>query len=244
MKEMLVVSGWGYPASVWDPVKEQLSSDYQVTVLDLFQLDEEATFPSTTSNISPYARALQRKLEALKPDVVLGWSMGGIILLEVLLSGFEYNFEPLVLATTPRFIQPAQAVFPGVENQRLRAMQIGFEATPASILADFYEFSAHPAEVRLDPERVKKIAVNNETALVRGLQYLSQVDLTAGLKNLNRLLTVLHGREDQVVPPAAGRYLADNLSHSQFEILPGGHALPSTHSQKLAERLKSLLEIG
>lgn len=240
-KKILCVSGWGYPASSWAPLEKQLPESIQSVVIDQFSLEAEQPITSGRAEISAYAQNLRRKIVESNPDIVAGWSLGGVVLLEALIHESLPPFKALVLGATPRFVRSSgESVYPGVKNKRLRAMQLQLETEPVTVLENFYQLAAYPAEPRLDPEEIERLVRKFRAALLNGLDYLGRTDLTGKLAQINRSLLVLHGSDDQVVQPAAGRALAKNLKNARFELLAGGHSLPLTRPEILVERLTKL----
>ena len=65
-----------------------------------------------------------------------------------------------------------------------------------------------------------------------GLQILATADLRESLSVIDLPALIIHGAEDSICPPAAGRYLAENIPGARLELLEGmGHAPFLSHPE-------------
>ncbi|GEM_PF-5319614 len=237
MSKILFLSGWGYPASVFSDLKEQLQPEHHLTVIDQVDLEAEDQSGSKEVCYFPYARNLTEIIRREKPDLVAAWSMGGIILLEALAAGKLPPFEVLLIGATPRFVQQNPQSLAGVKEKFLRAMSLKLKQQPEQVLNDFHKLAAHPDKPEQVAEISREMLRDEEGELLRGLVYLHRINLIEDLPKINRFLTVVHAEKDRIVPPAAAQYLVEQLSNAALNFVSGGHAFPLTRSDQFVELL-------
>jgi pimeloyl-ACP methyl ester carboxylesterase len=64
--------------------------------------------------------------------------------------------------------------------------------------------------------------------------------LDRGLQQIETPAVVIQGASDHLVKPACGRRLAALLPHARLRLVSGGHMVPYTHPQVVAEAVRSL----
>jgi pimeloyl-[acyl-carrier protein] methyl ester esterase len=79
-----------------------------------------------------------------------------------------------------------------------------------------------------------------------GLTVLATTDLREMLSEIDRQVLLIHGDEDKICPPGAGRYLMERLPNARLlEYAGAGHALPLSRPDEFNGRIRELLlEIG
>jgi pimeloyl-ACP methyl ester carboxylesterase len=64
--------------------------------------------------------------------------------------------------------------------------------------------------------------------------------LDRGIPQIEVPAVVIQGASDQLVKPACGRRLAALLPHARLQLVSGGHMVPYTHPQAVADAVRSL----
>lgn len=161
------------------------------------------------------------------PDVIAGWSLGGMVAIETVLA--RDLAVPLVLiSTTAKFCSGADWDH-GLNRSAVRSLKLGLRRDRSATLESFYRDCRSPAT---DP------ADQSTPELEAGLDYLLETDLRARVSNLSSPTLVLHGGLDPVIPPAASAFLARQIGGSVRHIDPIiGHALPIARADWVAERI-------
>jgi pimeloyl-[acyl-carrier protein] methyl ester esterase len=225
--DLVLLHGWALNGGVWQQTARTLSTHYRVTLLDLPGHGHSAGLPEGGYTLPRLAEAVAAALPAR--CVLAGWSLGGMVALELALD-FPARLERLVLIdSTPRFVADADwpdalghAVLDGFA-ERLRQ---DYRATVGRFLA-LQVLNAEGARDTLASlrERMAEAPPPDPRALEGGLDILRHASLVPRLRELRVPLTIIHGARDTLVPVAAARALAARLPGSALHVIEGaGHA--------------------
>jgi pimeloyl-ACP methyl ester carboxylesterase len=160
--EILWIHGWATSANVWQPSIQRIT-DYHHHVLDFSQCISESDF----------IQVLRNKLAELnRPVSVVGWSLGGMILLQHLLETSDPLIQrAIIVDATLCFVdRRARLGWPEFVLRRMQANIISGETNQT--LVQFFAKMSLPSDVQLRPETDFSTSV-----LVAGLEYLIQTDL-------------------------------------------------------------------
>jgi pimeloyl-[acyl-carrier protein] methyl ester esterase len=213
----------------------RVSSSYEITA-------------KKTSGISSYAKGLQsavgRPEQKDNSCVVVGWSAGGLVALEVACENPDLLEGLVLIAATPKFC--AEEGYPwGIAARNVRAMILEIKRDPKAVLDRFFQDVSWPA---VEPESSRNEKVNAARhmgiePLVHGLQYLQKTDLRDRLKALEIPILIIHGRKDRIVPWQAGAWLNHSLPNSRIIIHEGiGHDICERQPVVLASEIMEFLE--
>jgi pimeloyl-[acyl-carrier protein] methyl ester esterase len=177
------------------PLADLLAADFDVQILTSANVLAENAIP--------------------KADFVAGWSMGGMLAIELLPVSCR---KLILLASTARFCS-TDGYDCGVPQKVLRHMIAQLKRDPAATLEEFYKNVNDPDPVR--PCASVKAPVNQ---LVEGLEYLIAADLRRKVPQIKIPVLLLHGEKDRIIPPEASDWLAQHLPIATCLRLPNdGH---------------------
>lgn len=183
------------------------------------------TLPSLADDIGAW-------LAAVVPGPVLlgGWSLGGMVAVE-LAARAELTIDKLLLiATTPRFTTAADWPH-GLPATQVHALRRNLERRFEATLGDFFALTFADGEA--DAERLRAIrafavrpgSLPDRDAAAAFLDLLAEQDQRALLTRIGCPTLVVHGTLDRVTPVGAGRALAAALSQGRLqEVATAGHA--------------------
>jgi pimeloyl-[acyl-carrier protein] methyl ester esterase len=214
MTTLVFFHGWGASGRVWQ--RQAAAFGHRMPVLT-------PTVPVWEVGwFSEYLRGLD-----LQACLLVGWSLGGMLLLEALSQLTDPPPGGMVLVgVAPVFTQRPDYPWgqpPGV----VRAMRRGLTKNPPQVLAEFAEQCLAPGEAACASQAREAFAVPAAAdTLAAGLDYLLQCDLRPLFPRLPAGAVVIQGQADRIVDPAQGRFLQEHLSEARLNILPAAGHLP------------------
>lgn len=231
--------GWGQSASAWFRQRDSFGDAC------FLNLPGHGGTPETTDWVTWLAGRLPDA-----PFILIGWSLGGMLALKVAAQANMHQnlLRGLVLVgTTPCFA--SRNDWPhGCAPQVLEGFQQGIEAAEAvrqRAMERFFALMLHgDALARSEYRALARQAVDRRrpptpTALKQGLLLLQTMDLRHELGEVRVPTLVIHGENDAVVPPGAGRYLAEHIDDATWLGLPGcGHA-PQMTAKEFNNKLEA-----
>ena len=209
---MILLHGWGADGAVWAPQIHAFQNRLQVQAPDIPVWD-------------PAWLAAYLQKFSLPDCLLVGWSLGGMLLLEVLsrqlasLGGLVLVGVPAVFCSRPDhpWGQPPAAV---------RAMRRALKSEPRKVLQDFAGSCLGPEEGAFQEEVISLFPGGEGANLAAGLDYLLNQDLRPLLANLAAAATIIQGDQDRIVPPEQARFLHKHLPGSSLRLLPDAGHLP------------------
>lgn len=254
---LILIAGWAHTERALEPIASAFQeAGYEVEVKSTWRLlsevdkatwqgsGQEGSVCEENSGLSGYAEGLKEILEKQgAPCVVVGWSAGGMVALEVAGQHPEL-IERLVLIGATAKLCADNGYLCGVAARNVRAMMLDIRKNPRGVLDRFFQDVSWPA-VESEWFRNKKVKEAHNMGiepLVHGLRYLQKTDLRNRLKGVKIPTLIIHGREDRIVPWQAAEWLDDSLPDSRIIIHEGvGHDLGGRQSAILAPEIIEFL---
>lgn len=229
-KPLVMLHGWSMSSVVFNEVAPLLAEKYRVLCPDLPGHGFSAVLPGC--QLSDMAAVICEWIKAISlADVALfGWSLGGQVALQVAIENRVKVDKLLLVATTPCFCQKEDWQH-GLPATQIRALDRNLGRCYEKTLGDFFNLQFMDED--LSKERYRQIltfAVRTgrlpEVSIAREiLKILGQADLRTALPTLKTPTTILHGDLDQIIPLAAGEYLAESMPNASLSRFSGvGHA--------------------
>jgi pimeloyl-[acyl-carrier protein] methyl ester esterase len=214
MTTLALFHGWGASGRIWE--RQAAAFGHRLTVLT-------PTLPAWEAG---WVADFLRKLP-LRECLLVGWSLGGMLLLAALsrLTGPPPGGVILV-GVAPVFTRRPDYSW-GQPPAVVRAMRRALKENPQPVLAKFAERCLAPGEADFISQAREAFASSDTTGnLATGLDYLLTQDLRALLPRLPGGGVIIQGQEDRIVDPAQGRFLHEQLPGSRLNLLPGAGHLP------------------
>jgi pimeloyl-[acyl-carrier protein] methyl ester esterase len=229
-RPLVLLHGWATSASAFSELVAMLADDFRLLVPDL---------PGHGVS-SP---AVQNDLESIAPVALGGWSLGGMLALEMARQKPQRIDRLLLIGTSPRFTSGDDWTF-GLPEVQVRALGRNLARRFETTLADFFNLAFAGEDISKERLRairsfaVKQGPLPDPVAAMELLNGFSEQNQLEFLSHIDQPALVIHGGLDHVTPLAAGRYLAERLPHGEFLEFPGvGHGPFLSRPQEVVDRI-------
>ncbi|MCF6209425.1 MAG: pimeloyl-ACP methyl ester esterase BioH [Gammaproteobacteria bacterium] len=242
--DLVLLHGWGMNADIWDGVVPMLAKQHRVTGVDLPGHGRSGD-PGSDYSLPAQAKKIAEILPA--GSILVGWSLGGLLALQVALD-FPRRIKALVLvASSPRFVRAGDwpdamdgDVLRGFANE----LQSDFTKTIKRFLAIQVLGSEHAREeLRWLRERVFAHGEPDRKALASGLDILMTADFRDRLPQLQCPTLLMSGERDTLFPVQAARRTQALLADAALHVIQGaGHAPFLSHPEEFVCVLQEFLD--
>ena len=234
MKKILLVHGWNHDnytrsgcTDAWSNRSrfvEALSAHFDVVRFNLpgFCGEKEPERPWV---LSDFTRYLDQVIQKEKPDITLGYSFGGAVLLHWMAVPGDKTVKAFLVSP---------AILRRYEN---KSVSIGWlkAVLPERLIVlarDFYLVS-----VVRNPYYAKASSVMRET-----YRNIVGLDLREDLLKVSDELVLIYGEKDSTTPPGPVKdFLALRKSHHKLHVIEnGGHDIANTHTDELVSVIVNL----
>lgn len=228
---LLLVPGMLNDERVWAGVAQALADVAQVRVA---RVTTQATIPAMAQD----AWALLADLPPEAPVVLVGFSMGGYVAIEMLARPQRRLRAAALVATSAR---PESPQGQAMREKSIAALQGDFARTVQGIA----QWGSHePTPALLQALTAMMLDVGAETAVRQTRAIMARGDHREALARLDLPVHVLCGAADRITPPALSQELAALIPHARFhEIEKAGHMLPLEQPDQVAALLRPLCEL-
>jgi len=241
--DLVLLHGWALHGGMWGPWIDELARHSRLHIVDL-PGHGRSPWPPDASSLADLARAVSPIVP--KGAAVLGWSLGGMVALE-LARRRPADIEALVLvATTPCFLARedwAGGMSPAVLEGFAGGLASDYKRTIANFLA-LQTWGDERASQALRSLRTS-LSTHGEPdprALAAGLGILRAADLRDALPRITAPTLVIAGEHDRITPATAGRELASLLPAARFiQVDKAGHAPFLSHPGQVLDLVQSFL---
>jgi len=229
--DIVLLHGWGLHGGIWSASEENLpqhlAQRYRVTTIDLpgHGLSDDGNDGFTLMSA---VIALAELIPA--QTIVIGWSLGGLIALQLALVRPDLVRRLVLISSTACFHQTPdwQAA---MKATTLRGFAAALQENQHDTVQRFLALQVHGSSNERQQLRLLKQAIAarppaRPAALHSGLKILEQADLRSSLDAIGQPVLLIYGQHDRIVPPAAGAAMDMLLPQSSYHILPGGGHAP------------------
>lgn len=220
--ELAFLHGWASGPEVWVHQEKYFSQERLVKV----NYHQGVSNARCDYGPSLYAAAaleiIDRKTHG--QPLLLGWSLGAVVALELALLVPEKIKGLILVGGTSCFTQAA-GYSAGLPRVLVERMKKRLARNVDQTLEEFYSlmFTAEERQAGFEEQfrqEVFRQGLNwSKEELVAGLDYLLERDWRYGLNRIDVPVLIVHGETDEICPAAAGLYLHENLNNSHFTLL-------------------------
>ncbi len=220
MKPIVFLHGWAQSSQIWFQQRETFAD---AQFLNLPGHGGAADAPS-----EKWVDVIAGQLP--KSCVLVGWSLGGMLAIE-LLHRFPERIAGLALvAATPRF-RKGEGWSCGCDDTLFSAFETAVNSDSSRQLNRFFAMMLHADGLsRSDYNRLAREGVDRAHPVTRGglqagLELLGSLDLRDSVERIGVPILVVHGQADAVVSVDAGRWLSESIAGAESRFLADtGHA--------------------
>ncbi len=236
--DLVLLHGWALHGGMWGPWLDELARRARLHVVDLPGHGCSA-WPAGVRDLAGLSRAVFPAVP--RGAAVLGWSLGGMVALELARQHPRHLRALVLVATTPRFLVGPDWEH-GLRHDVLDEFSAGLAGDYRRTVQNFLALQTRGDEHALETLRTLRglLLTHGEpdpAALAAGLGILREADLREALPRVTLPALVVAGEHDRLTPPGAGQALASALPAARFRLVErSGHAPFLSHpGEMLAE---------
>ena len=230
-----MIHGWGFDSGVFNSLIEILENRFRIQTIDLPGYgDQNLIGKSSLSDLTLFVSD-----QVSEPAVYLGWSMGGLIALELAKKHPSKVKKLILLTSTPCFAKKENWSY-AMDRSVLENFVSAYNKEPELTLDKFsYLASEGNINSRNWIRELKKLSSKvDPVALEQGLQILLNTDLREGLKDLQIPTMMIFGEKDSLVPVGVEKEIRLLNEAISTKIINGsGHTPFLTDTKLVAETI-------
>lgn len=240
MINLVLIHGWGCDSRTWQPVLESLQSFASITLIDLPGFGASPVVPEFSLDAVLDKIATQLPRDA----VIMGWSLGGMLAVQ-LASRFPERIRGVItLATNLKFVAAADypAAMPSAINRQFNQ---GFAQDSQATLK---LFGGLLVQGDADERGLLKQLRRNHIGAVtdnwlQALQLLTELDNRTAFAKLVQPGLHLFAHNDALVPVAAAELMRQNNPQQEIKIFEStAHAVHWSKPEAVVEYVASFLK--
>lgn len=240
MINLVLIHGWGCDSRTWQPLLESLQKIASVTLIDL------PGFGSAPALSEFSLDAVLGKIERQLPakSVVMGWSLGGMLAVQLAARFPERIDAVITLATNVKFVADKTylSAMPRAINRQFNE---SFAQDPQATLKLFCGLLAQGDEnERSLLKQLRRNEIGSVTEnWVQALQLLSSLDNRHAIAQLRQPCVHMYAEKDALVPVAAVNAIKEiNPHHDVMVFEQTAHALHWSQPHKLVDCIALFLK--
>lgn len=221
-KNVIFISGWASESSIWDNLVSKIDSPHNCICIPWYKL------------INSDDIVKDMNIDHNQEYMIAGWSLGGMLAIQACIANEKLFSELILISSTARMIEDTG--YEGTPAKAIKAMRLKLKKDRFALLNDFAANCVTDNKELFAgflQESTKSITTEQ---LIDGLEYLEKTDLRNNLQKISLPTLIIHAENDNIIHYNNAVYLNNNIGNSTLATLKiGGHALPFSASDKLAE---------
>jgi pimeloyl-[acyl-carrier protein] methyl ester esterase len=241
--DLVLLHGWALHGGMWGPWLDELARHARLHIVDL-PGHGHSPWSDGLKGLPELARAVGQHVP--REASLLGWSLGGMIALELARQAPGLAGALILVATTPKFVAGDDWEH-GMQAAVLGEFARGLAGDHRATVQNFLALQTRGDERSLETLRLLRRNLEahgppDTRALEAGLEILSTTDLREALAGIALPTLVIAGDHDRLTPPGAGRALAAALPQARYREIPrSGHAPFLSHGPEVLREILGFL---
>jgi pimeloyl-[acyl-carrier protein] methyl ester esterase len=241
--DLVLLHGWALHGGMWGPWLDRLAEGARLHLVDL-PGHGRSGWPEEVRDLAGLARAVEPAVP--RGAALLGWSLGGLVALELARRRPQALRALVLVSTTPRFLAGPNwehGLPAAVLEEFTRGLAGDYRRTVQNFLALQTRGDEHAgATLRLLRKQLAAHGEPDPRGLAAGLTVLREADLRDELPRIALPTLVIAGEHDRLTPPGAGRELAVALPSARFRLIGRcGHAPFLSHPEEVLAEVRGFL---
>ena len=238
-----LLHGWGFNSAIWDETARTLANNAQVNCIDL-PGHGQSPLPTGDYRIETLADLIAEEL----PDQsnVIGWSLGGMIAMQIALRHPQKVKRLILVGSVARFVRDDDwryAISPEILQDFSASLSNDIQQTLQRFVALQIMGSD---ESRVILRKLRELMNSNEAphpaALQGGLKILQEVDLREQLQKIVQPTLMIFGKRDTLSRPKTAKQMLPLLPNAKLEIIDGaGHAPFLSHNEHFTNLIEQFI---
>lgn len=239
-----LLHGWGFHGGIWKESAEALANRHTVTAIDLPGHGRSA-MPNGDYTLSSLADGVAESLPV--HGTLIGWSLGGMVAMQIALTHPEKIRRLILVGSVPRFVRDDDWHF-AISAEILQEFS---DSLAKDLQQTLHRFAAlqvmGSGESRALLQKLRDVIDSSKAprtaALHGGLQILQHTDLRARLNEIRQPTLMIFGKRDTLSRPQTAEQMVTLLPDARLEIINGaGHAPFLSHQQEFTSLIEQFIK--
>ncbi|XBC38144.1 MAG: pimeloyl-ACP methyl ester esterase BioH [Buchnera aphidicola (Floraphis choui)] len=215
---LILIHGWGFNSKIWNMLLSNLKTNFTIHLVDLPGFGKNNMFQFM--NLNNTAKLLEKYIP--NNSILLGWSMGGLIVSKIALLYPEKIKALISVASSPCFIMKNN--WPGISKHKLSKfyyqLAINYEKTILNFITiQIIHLNHLNEEIYLLKNNILTQPKPNILTLKKGLELLYSSDLRAEITKIKIPFLRIYGDLDTLVPKKIATVLDEKLPKTKSIII-------------------------
>jgi pimeloyl-[acyl-carrier protein] methyl ester esterase len=232
-KQLILIHGWGINKAIWSQLQQVLQDDINIIAIDLpgYGKNDHLPIPYTVKSL---ATTIAPYIDKAEQSIILGWSMGGLVAIELAKLYPQKISQLILVASNPKFVQAADWSF-AVEKQVFINFANELKKDIKKTIRRFIAIQAMGSptakeDIKTIFSLIEQQPYANYDSLNKGLDILLSADQRNSLLSLTMPVLMIAGDKDSLVKVDALQYLCEQQLNPQnnnlsLQVIEGaGHA--------------------
>ncbi len=244
-EQITLLHGWGFNGAIWKESADLLANHATVNCIDL-PGHGQSPMPDGDYNIETLAEIIAEKLP--EQGAVIGWSLGGMIAMQIALSHPEKIKQLILVGSVARFVRDDDWRY-AVSSELLQDFADSLNNNLQQTLQRFLALQIMGSDEHREMlHKLRELMTSSKApqaaALQGGLNILQQVDLRKQLPQLHQPTLMIFGKHDTLTRPQTAKQMLPLLPNAQLEIINGaGHAPFLSHKKYFTQLIEQFITL-